>query len=648
MSTTTVGERHPPEERRRGRGRAQAFGHPHAPARRALERAVRHLVELQHDDGWWQGELQTNVTMDAEDLLMRQFLGVRTDEQTEQSARWVRSQQREDGSWSTFYQGPADPSVTAEAYVALRMAGDGPEEPHMRLAREIVLSHGGLGETRVFTRIWLALFGAWSWDDVPVLPPELVFLPASMPLNLYDFACWARQTIAPLTILAALRPRRELGFTIDELRVDGSRPVTPVRTPSARAFHLLDSLLHGYERLPLRPTRTPALQRTVKWILERQEADGSWGGIQPPWVYSLMALHAYGYSIEDPVLAKGIAGWDRFTIIEDTPDGRLRRIEACQSPVWDTALSLVALADAGVAAGHPAIEVAARWLCDEEIRVRGDWAVHRPDVPIGGWAFEFDNDLYPDIDDTAEVVMALECANVTAECGQSISRGIDWVIGMQSRDGGWGAFDADNSRRLAYQLPFFDFGAVNDPPSADVTAHVVEMLARHGAGAEAVQAGVRWMLEHQEADGSWFGRWGANYVYGTGAVVPALISAGVPPDSRCVQRAVEWLYAHQNADGGWGEDLRSYTDDSWIGRGESTPSQTGWALLALHAAGVVDEEPARRGIGWLVRAQRPDGSWDEPQFTGTGFPGDFFINYHLYRLVFPISALGRCLGRSRR
>jgi len=612
----------------------------------SLERAVDYLLGLQDDAGWWRGKLETNVTMDAEDLMMRQFLGIRGEEETAGAARWIRRQQRDDGSWANFYGGPADVSTTTEAYIALRLAGDDPDAPHMRAARDIVLARGGLEASRVFTKIWLALFGLWPWEDVPVLPPEIMFLPRWMPLNIYDFGCWARQTIVPLAILSALRPQRELGITVDELRL-GRRPDRPRPKGWARFFGGLDAALHRYERLPRKPLRRTAIRRAAAWIEQRQEADGSWGGIQPPWVYSLMAFSALGYSIDHPVMAAGLRGWDGFTVTEQTPEGPVRWIEACQSPVWDTALAVVALGDAGVEPTHPAMRRAAQWLLDEEVRQRGDWAVRRRGTPAGGWAFEFNNDNYPDIDDTGEVLLALRHTEPSTRQSSARSRAHNWLLGMQSRGGGWAAFDADNTREVAYKLPFCDFGAVIDPPSVDVTAHVVEALAADGlARSPEVLAGVQWILDEQEPDGSWFGRWGANYVYGTGAAVPALVAAGVPTHERSIRDAVRWLEAHQHGDGGWGEDLRSYDDPGWSGRGDSTASQTAWALLALHAAGESEGDAVRRGVDWLVAHQRPDGGWDEPQFTGTGFPGDFYINYHLYRVVFPITALARIVRNS--
>jgi squalene-hopene/tetraprenyl-beta-curcumene cyclase len=608
--------------------------------KRALTRASEHLLSLQHPAGWWKGELQTNVTMDAEDLLLREFLGIREAGATERSAEWIRSQQHADGSWSQFHGGPGDLSTTIEAYVALRLAGDDPRAEHMRAAAVFARSAGGLEQARVFTRIWLALFGAWPWERVPALPPEMMLLPSWAPLNPYDFACWARQTIVALSVVLSYRPVRPLPFELHELR--GRRQWSPPAGGSiaGRALVALDRILHVYERRPMRRLRALSLARAERWIVDRQEADGSWGGIQPPWVYSLIALHLRGYALDHPVMRRGLDGLETFTIEEEGA----RRLEACQSPVWDTALALVALADAGIAGDDPAIVRAADWLLDQQILARGDWAIKRPHLDPGGWAFEFANANYPDIDDTAEVVLALRRVNHPDDelVRRAIGRAARWLEGMQSSDGGWGAFDADNSRALVRDLPFCDFGEVIDPPSADVTAHAIEMLAALGRGQErSARRGLDWLLAAQEEDGSWFGRWGVNHVYGTGAAVPALIAAGVPAGDERVRRAVHWLEQHQNDDGGWGEDCRSYDDPAWIGRGVSTASQTAWALLALHAAGE-RSAAVHHGISWLVTAQRPDGGWDEPQFTGTGFPSHFYINYHLYRLVFPVMALGRC------
>jgi squalene-hopene/tetraprenyl-beta-curcumene cyclase len=337
----------------------------------------------------------------------------------------------------------------------------------------------------------------------------------------------------------------------------------------------------------------------------------------------------------------GLSGIDGFVIDDDQG----RRLEACQSPVWDTALAVIALSDAGLAPDHPGLSHASRWLLDEEVRARGDWSVRRPHLEAGGWAFEFANDGYPDIDDTAEVIMALRRTTTldSTRLTAAVQRGVRWVEGMQSRNSGWAAFDVDNTRASLTALPFCDFGAVIDPPSADVTAHVIEMLAAEPtADPDVLRRGIDWLMGEQEPDGAWFGRWGANYVYGIGAAVPALVAAGIDAHAPQVRAAVAWLERHQNPDGGWGEDLRSYVDPAWRGRGESTASQTAWALLALIAAGV-HSDVTDRGVRFLLDTQRADGTWDEPWFTGTGFPGDFYINYHSYRLVFPITALGRYL-----
>jgi squalene-hopene/tetraprenyl-beta-curcumene cyclase len=641
--------------------------HPTPPTiQLAISRAREHLLRLQDTGGWWKGELETNVTIDAEDLLLRHWLGILEPGVAEDAARWIRNNQRSDGTWGTFYGAPADISTTVEAYIALRLAGDDVSEAGLVAAAAWVRANGGIAATRVFTRIWLAMVGEWDWEDLPDIPSEIMLLSPSVPLDIYDFGCWARQTIVALTVVFGHRPSRPLPFGIDELRAPGPRLATgtaddsevqPSGRPKATTWHalssvtgrfeLLDHALHHYEHVPAwvspkERIRHESLNLAEQWIVRRQEADGGWGGIQAPLVYSIIALHLQGYPLHHPVMRAALAGIDALIIV----DQRGRRIEACQSPVWDTALAVTALAGSGLPAGAPALAAASHWLLGQEVRAVGDWSVRRPGLKPGGWAFEFANDNYPDIDDTAEVVLALRKAGQGEVDGSSgaeaIRRAVSWTVGMQSRNGGWGAFDADNTSDLAAALPFSDFGEVTDPPSADVTAHVIEMLAGEpGVPEGVVERALEWLSDQQETDGSWYGRWGVNYVYGTGAVIPALVAAGVATADSRVRRGVTWLESHQNADGGWGEDVRSYIDTSYHGHGESTASQTSWALLALLAAGDHGRNATRRGVHYLINTQTDDGTWDEPWFTGTGFPWDFSINYHLYRLVWPLMALGR-------
>jgi len=619
-----------------------------AGARAALDAAVAHLRRRQHAEGWWKGELATNVTMDAEDMLLRHVLDIVDEDAQERSARWIRSQQREDGTWGDFPGAPPTLSTTVEAWVALRLAGDPADADHMVRAAEWIRGHGGLEKARVFTHMWMALVGLWKWDDCPTLPPEMIFLPSWAPLNIYDWGCWARQTIVPLMIVSAKRPVRPVPFDAEPIRTHASPDRFDPLWSVAGVFQRLDVGVRLFGKLPFNPVRTLAMRQAAEWILARQEADGGWGGIQPPWVYSILALNQMGYSLDHPALAKALKGLDDFFVeVPDGPEGPMRWLEACQSPVWDTGLSLQALLEAGVEPDDPAVLAAADWLLREQVTAPGDWQVRRPDLPSAGWAFEFANDVYPDTDDTAEMVLALRGVRhpEPVRLRACLDKAVTWTAGMQSKDGGWGAFDADNTRELATKLPFCDFGNVIDPPSADVTGHVVEMLAAEGlADSGECRRGVAWLLDHQEEDGSWFGRWGANHLYGTGAVVPALVEAGVSPQHPQIRAAVRWLEQHQNADGGWGEDLRSYVDPAWVGRGDSTPSQTAWALLALLAAGE-ETEAVERGIAHLVETQRADGGWDENLYTGTGFPGYFYIGYEMYRQVFPMWALGRYVRR---
>jgi squalene-hopene/tetraprenyl-beta-curcumene cyclase len=579
----------------------------------AVKRATERLLELQHPDGWWVGELESNATMIAQHLFWHHFLGLRTPELDRKIANELLARQRDDGTWAIWFEGPPDLSTTIEAYTALKLAG---VDPGPR-ARDYIRAEGGASRARVFTKCFLALLGHWPWQWVARMPPEVILLPPDGPFSVYNFSCWARQTVVPLSVVQALRPVRPAAIDLREIGARSGQTKPPPRPG---------------------PIRRVAFATAERWVRDRQEADGSWGGIQPPWVWSIIMLAALGYGFEDETLRAGVDGWQGFTIDE----GDRLRPEACQSPVWDTALAVVALLDAGVSPADPAVRRAGDWLVGEEVTVAGDWAIRKPDLPPGGWAFEFENDLYPDVDDTAVVALALRRLGLGAD---AVERGLAWTAGMQSRSGGWGAFDVDNEAHWLYKLPFCDFGKVTDEPSADVSAHALEVLAEEPRYATEVGRGLEWLLAEQEQDGSWFGRWGVNHIYGTGAALPALAACGLPSDHPAMRRAVAWLQAVQQPDGSFGEDIRSYADPSWRGRGHPTPSQTAWALLGYVAAGEAESEEAKRAASWLCVAQRSNGDWHEGHYTGTGFPLDFMIRYHLYRLHFPLMALGRLRER---
>ena len=578
-----------------------------------VERAAERLFSLQHPEGWWKGELESNATMMAEHLFLLHVLGLRAPETDRLLANELLARRRADGTWSIWFGGPPDLSVTVEAYTALKLAGFDAGDA----TRAYIRGAGGVPKTRIFTRAFLALIGQWPWLRLPHVPVELILLPAQGPLSVYDFACWARQTMVALSVVEALRPVRPTPIDLSEI---GGRKTQPGRRPS------------------LPRLRRHAMAVAERWVRERQEEDGSWGGIQPPWVWSLVMLAALGHGFEDETFARGLAGWQRFLI----RDGDRLRPEACQSPVWDTALAVLALRAAGISAEDPRLQAAGSWLLREEVTIRGDWAIRKPELAPGGWAFEFDNDLYPDVDDTAVVVLALR------ELGlgdAAVGRGLDWLVGMQSRSGGWGAFDVDNEALWLYKLPICDFGKVTDEPSADVTAHALEALGHEQGYDEPQTAGLTWLLAEQEPDGSWFGRWGVNHIYGTGAAIPALEACGLPAEHPAIQRALAWLDSVQQPEGAFGEDIASYGDNAVRGRGTATASQTAWALLAYVSGGAGVGLSARRAAEYLLRVQRPDGDWDEQQYTGTGFPLDFMIRYHLYRLTFPLLALGRLRER---
>jgi squalene-hopene/tetraprenyl-beta-curcumene cyclase len=579
-----------------------------------IDAGVRRLLELQRPDGIWVGELESNATMTAQHLFWNHLLGLRTPHFDRRIANELMARMRDDGTWAIWFEGPPDHSTSVEAYVALRMCGIDPGPK----ALAYIQGGGGIPKSRLFTKCFLALLGQWPWQRMTPIPPELVLLPPWAPFSIYNFACWARQTFVALALAQSLRPVRPADVDLSAI---GAIP--------------------GRTRPPRRPNalRRRAQQAAERWIRERQEADGSWGGIQPPWVWSIVALTALGHGLDDPTLGKAVEGWRGFMV----EDGDRLRPEACQSPVWDTALAVLALRACGVSPDHPQLRAAGAYLLGQEVTVKGDWSTRVPELAPGGWAFEYENDIYPDTDDTAVVPLALRELEIGDD---AVRRGLDWLVGMQSRGGGWGAFDVDNQAMWLYRIPFCDFGKVTDEPSADVTGHALEVLGHEQGYGDACERGLAWLLAEQEDDGSWFGRWGVNHLYGTGAVLPGLEAYGVPSDHPAVRRAVSWLDSVQQPHGGFGEDIRSYADPAWRGRASfATPSQTAWALLGYVAAGNAEDEGSRKAADYLCAQQRPDGDWDEQHYTGTGFPLDFMIRYHLYRITFPLLALGRMRER---
>ncbi len=621
-----------------------------AKVQQAIESSQGYLLRIQNPDGYWVGELEADVTVSAGYIPLMYFMtGKVNAERQRKVVNYVKGKQQADGSWSTYYSGSGDLNVTIQAYFALKLAGISPEEPFMQQAREFVLSHGGITKASVFTKIWLALFGQFPWKGTPSIPPEIILLPNWLYFNIYEFASWSRATIVALMVVLTKKPVCSLpkSAQITELYVEseGSRDYSLGKIDklfSWRGFFLLmDSLFKVCEKLPFKPGRGLALRRTEKWIVEHQEADGSWGGIMLPWVYSLIALKCLGYPINHPVIVRGLEGIENF-IVEDDATFRL---QPATSPIWDTAWAVIALRESGLPADHPSLIRAARWLLREEIRVGGDWQVKNPRTAPGCWSFEFENDLYPDIDDTAVVPRALLRAQLTGEEEQAkieaIHRGLQWVLTMQSKDGGWAAFDLNNTKQFLAHIPFADFMTPLDPTSPDVTAHAIELIGELHQDSSSLRDALSYIKRKQEPDGAWYGRWGVNYIYGTGLVLTSLRAIGKDTEQDYIRKAVSWLNNHQNEDGGWGETCHTYEDPTRRGVGPSTASQTAWALLGLMAAGEASSPVVKRGISYLVETQQEDGSWQEDAYTGTGFPRAFYLRYDLYRIYFPLMALAQ-------
>ena len=613
----------------------------------AIERSAEQLLSLQSEAGFWVGELEADTTLESDYIYYLHVIGRADPPRIAKLANYVRRRQLPDGGWNLYPGGPSELNATCKAYFALKLAGDLPDSAHMELARKMVHRLGGLEHANSFVRFYLALVGALGWELVPAIPPELMLLPNWFYINIYEMSSWTRGIVVPMAILSAIRPNWRVPERahVDELFCDASRKKAAFdwseQLISWRNFFLaVDRALKLYEKSPWKPLRRRALREAKAWMLEHVERTEGLAAIYPAIMNSIFALMALEHGPDNPLTSREIRELARFEIEEADSI----RLQPCVSPVWDTSIAMVSLEEAGLAPDHPALVKAAEWLLSKQVLGPGDWQVKNKDAEPGGWAFEFRNDFYPDVDDTAFVLMALQRVTYPhpEKMEAAMRRGLQWLLSMQNRDGGWGAFDRDNNKKILCNIPFADHNAMIDPSTADVTARVVECLGRFGWPVEhpAIQRALKFLLQDQCEDGSWFGRWGVNYVYGTSGVLRALETISLTAKAYC-QRAVSWLRAVQKLDGSFGESLRSYKEPETKAHGNSTASQTAWGLIGLLAGGDVNEPAVQKGVAYLVEQQNSDGSWSESDFTGTGFPCVFYLKYHLYRNSFPLYALAR-------
>lgn len=616
----------------------------------AIAASQEYLLSIQNPAGYWWAELESNVTITAEVVLLHKIWGTDQKRPLHKVAAYLRQEQREHGGWELFYGDGGELSTSVEAYMALRLLGVPASDPAMVRARRFILERGGISKTRIFTKLHLALINCYNWRGIPSLPPWIMLLPEAFPVNIYEMSSWARSSTVPLLIVCDRKPifLTDLAINLDELYVEGVDRVQWGLTRNNDWTDLFLTLDDGFklaEHLNLVPFRQEGIKAAEKWVLERQEATGDWGGIIPAMLNSMLALRCLDYDRNDPIVERGLQAIDNFAI--ETED--CYRIQPCISPIWDTAWVMRALVDSGFTPDHPAVVRAGEWLLEKQILDYGDWAVKNRQGKPGAWAFEFDNRFYPDVDDSAVVVMALHQAKLPNEKLKqgAIARALKWIASMQCKPGGWAAFDLDNDQDWLNSIPYGDLKAMIDPNTADVTARVVEMLGACNLSIKShnLERALNYLLNEQETEGCWFGRWGVNYIYGTSGVLSALALIDPQKYKLNIERGAAWLLGCQNPDGGWGETCRSYDDPSLKGKGNSTASQTAWALIGLLAAGEATGklalETIERGIDYLVTTQQPDGTWFEADFTGTGFPCHFYLKYHMYQQYFPLIALGR-------
>lgn len=666
----------------------------------AVERTRDHLLSLQHDDGHWCAELQGDTILESEYILLLAFLGQGQSQRAKEAAAYMLDQQSPHGGWAMFPGGPIEISGSVKAYLALKITGHDPQADYMVRARDAILRAGGIERVNSFTRYYLAMLGLIPYSVCPAVPPEMILLPKWAPFNIYEMSAWSRTIVVPLSLLWACQPETRLPAEhhIDELYASASktmpREIGGVNHEGSsrgwinwtKFFQRVDRLIKFGERLGIKPLRKKAIKLCEQWILDRLEMSDGLGAIFPPIVWTIIGLRCLGYKDDSTVIQQQMLELDKLVIREN---GQVR-LQPCFSPVWDTIISTIALRDAGVSRHDPAIRKAIDWILSKEVKHPGDWSLSHPKVEPGGWYFEYNNEFYPDIDDTCMTLIALgKCLpeglgtdwtmelfdepkssgranksddspivfsgrSATAEKAiaeleasapmvQAMRRGVRWLKTMQSKDGGWGAFDADNTREALTKVPFADHNAMIDPSTSDITARVLESFAGLGipADSDIHKRAMDFIWRDQQHDFCWYGRWGVNYLYGTWQVLVGLIANGVSSDDPRLRRAVDWLTSKQQSCGGWGETASSYDDPSLRGTGVPTASQTAWALLGLIAAGESDSLAVQRGIEYLLGTQQPNGTWHETEFTGTGFPRVFYLRYHYYSLYFPLMALAR-------